>query len=243
MKLEELKVLGLTNGEIKVYTAILNIGISTVNKIHERTGLERRAIYDIINKLIEKGLISYTVERGKRTYQCAPPNKLKEEVGKRIDQLQSFEKLIPDIEKIYQISKPEINVEIFRGKEGIKAVFEDILNYKEARFIGGGWYVIKEMPYYWPKYNKRRIELGIKFYNLIRFEVRKSKLPKDKLTFMKFLPKEFSGAPNVIFIYGNKVVNVLWGEHFFALMTEGKEIADNYRLYHKYLWDKIAKSL
>ena len=46
--MEELKVLGLTKGEIKVYSAILNIGISTLNNIHEKTGIERRAIYDII---------------------------------------------------------------------------------------------------------------------------------------------------------------------------------------------------
>ncbi len=43
-------------------------------------------------------------------------------------------------------------------------------------------------------------------------------------------------------IYGNKVVNIMWGDELFAFMTESKEIADNYKKYHKYLWDKIAKS-
>ena len=35
-----------------------------------------------------------------------------------------------------------------------------MLNYKENYFIGGGWYIVKRFPYYWTKYNKRRIELG-----------------------------------------------------------------------------------
>ena len=65
MELEYLRKIGLTSGEIKVYSAVLEIGASSLNKIHEKTGIERRNIYDILNKLIEKGLVSYVIERGK----------------------------------------------------------------------------------------------------------------------------------------------------------------------------------
>lgn len=241
MHLEQLKVLGLTEGQVKVYSAILNTGISSINIIHEKTGLERRAIYDIINKLIEKGLISYTVEKGKRAYLCSPPSKLKEEANKRIEALRGFEKMIPSIEETYNASKPKISIEVFRGKEGIKTIFEDMLNYKENYFIGGGYYIIDLLPTYWPQYNKRRIELGVKWYNLGRHETKVRKIPKKKLFWVKYLPKEFSGSPSVVFIFGDKIANVLWGEEWFAFMVQSKEIADNYRKYHKYLWDKIAK--
>lgn len=122
-----------------------------------------------------------------------------------------------------------------------ESFFEDMLNYKENYFIGGGWYIVKELPYYWPNYNKRRIKLGVKWFNLVRYELRKTKIPEEKLMYVKFLPKEFSKNPVVVFIYGNKIVNVLWSKEFFAFMTESKEIAENYKNYHKYLWDKMAK--
>ena len=240
MNLKELKTIGLTNGEIKVYSAILNIGSSAVNNIHEKTGLERRAIYDILNKLIEKGLISYTVEKGKRTYQCSPMNKLKEEASKRKKELEKFERLIPDIEKIHNSSKPKTNIEIFRGKEGIKSVFEDLLNYKKGYFIGGRWYVTKEMPVFWSHYNKRRIKKRMEWYNLVLHDAPKT--PTRKYVYVKFLPPEFSGSPSIIWIYGNKVVNLLWGAELFAFMIESKEIADNYKKYHRYLWTKVAQS-
>jgi predicted transcriptional regulator len=239
--MEELKVLGLTNGEIKVYTAILNIGSSTINNIHEKTGFERRAIYDIINKLIEKGLISYTIEKGKRTYQCSNPNKLREKTEKKITELKKFEKKITEIESIYKTTKPEINLEIYRGKEGIKTVFEEMLNYKQNYFIGGGYYIMDLLPHYWPQYNKRRIKLGVEWYSLSRYETKKRKKPGKKLLNIKYLPKEFSGSPSVVFIFGNKIVNVLWGEEWFAFMIESKEIAQNYKKYHKYLWNNIAR--
>ncbi len=69
MELEYLRKIGLSEGEVKVYSAVLNIGTSNLNKIHEKTGIERRNIYDILNKLIEKGLISYTIEKGKKHFQ------------------------------------------------------------------------------------------------------------------------------------------------------------------------------
>jgi sugar-specific transcriptional regulator TrmB len=150
MEIQSLEVLGLSQGEIKVYSSILNLGISTINKIHEKTGFERRAIYDIINKLIEKGLITYTLERGKRTYKCSPPNRLKEKLQKKQEELTEFAGVIPKIQEIYNSSKPQVNFEIFRGKEGIKTVFEDMLNHKNIYAIAGGFYIVRELPYYWP---------------------------------------------------------------------------------------------
>ena len=43
---------------------------------------KRRAIYDILNKLIEKGFVTYTVEKGIRSYQLTSPNNLKEAINK-----------------------------------------------------------------------------------------------------------------------------------------------------------------
>ena len=86
VNLENLKELGLSEGQISVYSAVLELGISTINKIQEKTGIERRNIYDILNKLIEKGLISYTLEKGKRTYQCTHPNKIREEIKQTLEE-------------------------------------------------------------------------------------------------------------------------------------------------------------
>ncbi len=82
MDLFELKEIGLSDGEVKVYTAVLELGIASINKIHEKVGIERRNIYDILNKLIEKGLVSYTLEKQVKVYQCTYPGKIAEEIKK-----------------------------------------------------------------------------------------------------------------------------------------------------------------
>ena len=58
---------------------------------------------------------------------------------------------------------------------------------------------------------------------------------------MKFLPEEFSKSPIVIGIYGDKVVNYLFGKTIIATVTKSKELAESYKAYHKYLWDNVAK--
>ena len=58
---------------------------------------------------------------------------------------------------------------------------------------------------------------------------------------IRFLPKEFSGNPAVIGIYGDKVVNIQYGQEPFAFVIESKELAENYRRYHTYLWENVAE--
>ena len=58
----------------------------------------------------------------------------------------------------------------------------------------------------------------------------------------KFLPPEFSGSPTVTVAYGDKVAQLLFGEYINVFVIESKELAENYKKYHKYLWDKVAKA-
>lgn len=244
MALEILKKLGLSNGEITVYAALLNLGRAPINEIHEKTGIERRNIYDILNKLIERGLTTYVKENKKRLFQISHPNKI---IGYIEEKKHELDKTKEEIDKELQVliekfnfKKPKINAEIYRGTEGVKSVWEEMLNYQEIYWIGSGRYVPKRLPTWFANWNHRRIEGKVKWLNLLRFELRKEITP-FAFEYCKFLPKEFSGNPTSICVYGNKTVNFLLGEDFFAFIIENKEIAENYRKYHTYLWDTVAK--
>src|SRR3989344_9012160 len=244
MSLNILRTIGLSEGEIKVYSAVLDLGSASVNKIHEKVGMERRNIYDILNKLIEKGLITYSEENKKRTFRITHPNKIVgylEEKKKELDNSKNqILKEIPNIIEKFNAKKPEIKSEIFRGPEGTKAVWEEMLNYKEIYWIGSGRYIPKRFPSFFSQWNKRRLKGKIKIFNLLRYELRQEIEPWG-LEYRKFLPKEFSGAPTVISICGDKVIHFLYGENIFSFVIESKELAENYKKYHKYLWDNVAK--
>lgn len=246
MALEVLRKLGLSGGEVRVYSALLDSGPSPVHRIHEKTGIERRNIYDILNKLIERGLATYVAENKKRFFHLAPPSRILGYIREKkhgLDEIKKeVENEIPSILKKFNAGKPEINAEIFRGREGVKTVWEDMLNCKENYWIGSGRYIPKILPHFFAGWNRRRIQSRVKWFNLMRAELRGEIKKPFRLEYLKFLPKEFSGNPTAVSIYGNKVANFLFEEKaLFAIVIENKEIAENYRRYHKYLWDNVAK--
>ncbi|MEK6927760.1 MAG: helix-turn-helix domain-containing protein [Nanoarchaeota archaeon] len=245
MNLEVLRKLGLSEGEIKVYSALLELGATSLNNIHEKVGMDRRNIYDILNKLIERGLASYFDENGKRIFRVSNPDKLIsyiEEKKSSLDDVKNeVNKILPNVKELFNSKKEQLFSEIFKGPEGVKAVWDDMLNYPNIYWIGSGLYVPDRFPAYWNDWNKRRIKKKVGSYHLFRYEKRKL-VSNNMFTNAKFLPPEFSGNPTVTVIYGDKVAQFLFGEELFVFVIQSKDLAENYKKYHKYLWDNVAKT-
>lgn len=240
MKIDGLKEIGLSNGEIEVYSAVLNLGISNLNKIQEKTGIERRNIYDVLNKLIEKGLVSYTIEKGKRTYQCTHPDKLLEEIKKKENSLKELENQIPDIKTLFSAKKPGIRAEVFRGNESIKALMDEMLEYKETYWIGGNSGIEKTSLNFWFKHwMTRRIEGKRWLYDLSDYGTSLENIKSSKKDYYEkqWLPKNLSSPMNVA-IFGDKVAQILWSDQSFAFVLESKEIKESFMKYFEYFWKK-----
>lgn len=246
MDLEILGKIGISEGEIKIYGVLLEIGATSVNTINAKTGIDRRNIYDILNKLIERGVVSYIEENGKKTFKAADPESLLSYIEEKKSSLESVKeelsRFIPSIRTLLNSKMEESFAEIFRGSEGMKSVWNDMLNYDAIYWIGSGLYVPDRFPAFWEDWNKRRIKNHVKSHHLFRYEKR-GEIPKKKYKSFKILPEEFSGNPTATVVYGNKVAQLLLGEKIFVFVITSKELAENYKLYHQFLWNKVAKPL
>ncbi len=252
MELEELKELGFSDGEVKVYRAVLDSGISSLNKIHEKTGIERRNIYDILNKLIDKGLVSYIIERGRRTYQCTHPSKILDEIRRREKFLEGLERKLPEIMAIFRQSRPPIRAEVYRGNEAMKSLLNELLEHRESYWIGGNSTLggknfpqSKAVPqsmhtWFW-HWMDRRAQQKHMMYDLVDHGTylkgyEPGKTAKHEKMSYKYceLPKDLS-SPMVIIIFGTKVAQVLWGDAF-AFIIDSKGIRDSYMKYFNHFW-------
>jgi len=86
----QLKELGLSDNEIKIYLALLEHGILNPTQLAEKTGLHRSYIYDTLDRLLEKGIINTILINNKKNYQAIDPKVLRE-----IFELKFENKLIP----------------------------------------------------------------------------------------------------------------------------------------------------
>ncbi|MFH1520684.1 MAG: helix-turn-helix domain-containing protein [Candidatus Micrarchaeota archaeon] len=246
LDLEDLKELGLSSGQVKVYSAILELGTGSLNAIHEKTGFERRAIYDILNKLIERGLISYTIESGKRTYQCANPKIIGEEIDKQKSALEVLRAKLPSISQAYSLSKPKIRAEVYRGNNAMRTLLEEALDYPATYWIGGNSGVETQtgpdMKRWFKKWTEKRVGYKRFMYDLVDFGTSLEDFPpndvkKHKKYFYKYcqLPEQLC-SPMVIIIFGNKVAQVLWSKQSFAFVLESEEIKESFLKYFHYFW-------
>lgn len=245
MDLPELKELNFTQGQIKVYQGILDLGTAGIHNIQEKTGLERRAIYDILNKLIEKGFITYIDEKKTRKYQCTHPKNLKEAIEQKQQNLEILSNKLPQIINLFTYSKPEIRAEVYRGNEAMKAFLNESLDYDATYWFGGNTGVetcSEEMRLWFKRWTKKRVELKKFMYDLVDFgtyleDFEPNDISKHKKYFYKYcvLPKNLQ-SPMVIIMFGNKVAQVLWSKHSFAFVLDSKELHESFMKYFNHFW-------
>ena len=88
--MKQLKNLGLTENESLIYNALVKHGSSTAGKISQFTGLHRRTVYDSIERLLEKGLISFINKNNRKYFSAASPNRLLEILKEKENSLQEI---------------------------------------------------------------------------------------------------------------------------------------------------------
>ena len=145
-----LQRIGLTKNEIVVYNTLLELGETKTGAILKKSGLNSGKIYEILNSLQKKGLVSCITKNKVKHFSPASPDRvldyLEEKKAEITKQEKSYEKILPELlNKISKI-KAEAKIEIFTGMQGMKTAYKKELNFPkgETLYIMG---VISEKSY------------------------------------------------------------------------------------------------
>ena len=231
---EKLTKIGLTVIESKVYVTLLEYGKANPSVLSRKTGVHRRSIYDVLDRLIEKGLASYIMENGKRFYMASDPKRIQEIID---EQQQEISKILPELEAKFFHSKGKQETLFFRGKEGIKEIFEDQIREGKDVYIIGASHNAKELlRFYIPHYTNKRIKKKIKLHAIYAGLKHQSPVP---LSEVRYLPESFSSLVSTN-IYGNKAAIILWIQDPVAILIKQPDISNTFKKYFDLLWN-IAK--
>lgn len=230
--LQQLKQAGLTENESKIYLSLVDNGPSLAGRISRLTGLHRRTVYDVTEMLIKKGLIGYILKNNRRYFEASNPNRILEMLKEKEDLLTP---VVGDLLTKYNSKKEKQETNFYKGKEGLKAIFEDQLNYKEILIIGASPKAYDILKYYFKWYDQKRTKKKIKV-KIIAYDKKIANIP---LAEIRYLPKKYE-SPVAMNIYGNKTSIILWAEQPIVIAIREKEIADSYRNYFELMW-KLAK--
>lgn len=242
-KLYDLLRIGLTEGEAKVYMALLELGPSTVGPIVKKARVAYSNVYDILNRLVEKGVVSFVVKSKTKYFQAVSPSNLYEYLDKQEKEIEkqkdALKAVLPGLLKLQQM-KPELEAEVFVGKKGLRTAYE--------RLLGGGkdedlFFYIHE-PEYAEKADSFYFSITELFKKVISIRGisnefgRQSDFNKNT-QYIKFRYVGYP-IPGNMEVCGDRTLIISWKEPVIGVLIHSKSIADNFRSYFEAVW-KVAK--
>jgi sugar-specific transcriptional regulator TrmB len=239
---KKLEKIGLNRNEAEVYVNLLQLGQTTAGELIKRTGFHRNIIYDNLEKLIDKGLVSFILEGKRKIFQAAPAYMLTEMLEEKQRELDAKKKTANKIKEqiIKEFGKTQAKQEatIYRGIKGLKFVLKDTLEKGKEYYVFGAPKISLNMlgSAYWKNYNIKRKKKKQTVKMIFNDDLRNwSKQIKDKFTQIRFLPKQFDSLTETI-IYENNVAIIVWTETPIVTLIRDKEVAKGYKQHFDILW-------
>ena len=227
-----------------MYLSLLELGSSSIGEIIKTSGVSGSKTYEVLDRLIKKGLASQIVKNNVKYFEAANPERILDYLNEKKEIIEKEKadvaKIIPQL-ILKQKRTNKGDARIFYGWEGLKTANEDIIGTlkKGEEWLSMG---LAGQPESWEIYfNKRqkvRAEKGIIHKHLLNEKYKSLYKQRKKLahTEFRFLPKELE-MPTSIEIYRDKVIiMIILEESPMAILMESKAVAESFRKYFYAMW-------
>jgi sugar-specific transcriptional regulator TrmB len=239
--------IGLTESERKVYLALLKIGDSTRGKLVEKSGVTGSKVYELLNKLQEKGLASIYLKNKVKHFKPTNPTQIINYIEKKkqeIIEIENKAKLImPTLLANFNSSKEEQEVELISGLNGLEIIFREqieILNKGDTCYVIGGTKGSEEeaVQLFFQKIHVMRENKKIRtkmLFNLNQKETTNKiysskKYPLTKTSYINH------SSPVAINIYKDRVVIIIFGKKITSIYIKSQDVTNSFLEYFNLLW-------
>ncbi len=247
MDIKDLKKIGLTDGEIRLYNALLELGESTRTELAMKSGISPSKIYDVANRLLEKGIISSVKKNGVIHFSAANPERLKDYIINKEAEIKKEKELVdallPALLAKYTKTEEETDIEVFYGWEGMKTAFDDKvkkLNSGDYDYIFGAskGHNSKQADIFFSQYylKKRKNGFGSKiiFNEDVRTNEKRISIFKEKPNEIRFLHQDTFTEIN---LYKDTVLIIMLLKQPIVIRVKNQEAAASFKKFFDTLWN------
>ncbi|MCK5624391.1 helix-turn-helix domain-containing protein [Candidatus Pacearchaeota archaeon] len=237
------KELGFTERETKVYLALLEIGETTVGQITSKTKLQHSKVYETLDKLVEKGLVSYIIVSKTKHFKASDPKEILNIIE---DRKRRFKDVLKELELKQQYSKSKQVAIVHEGFKSLQALFNRIAD--ELQRGDSYWafafkeeYLSETAPLLLRNFHKKLEEKKIDDRALGHASVKKeikNNFDNNKNIKIRYTNNE---TPLGTIIIKGKVINLIWGDRPTAIEITSEQIYKQYKKFFDEIW-KRAKS-
>ncbi len=248
MEADFFKKIGLTQGETKVYLALLKIGETTVGSIGRESKVSKSKMYDLLDKLIDKGLVNYIICDGVKRFSPNSPQSIIDLVMKQEYELNKTKIQAQQLAKELRAQeqhKPIRIAEIIEGVQGLKAIREELLctlaKGDEFLVLGAPRVANEKWEAWFLDFHKRREAQGIGMRIIYNSNAREygEKRRQFRKTQVRYLTNNMI-SPVWLDIYTDAVLFVFTLHQTLAIVIRNKELAQSFKAYFDIIWQTSA---
>lgn len=246
-----LQQLGLTEIEATLYQGLLETGPTTVKELADHVEIKRITTHFNIENLIEKGLVTQTMQGARRRIIAEPPERLRTIIEEKRRDLSIMETKLPQIIEQIHIKTPNLltknnpAIRYFEGEKGFKEVCQRSLDYarKEILFFSNldEWYKVYTAEYDKEHYIPTRLKNNI-FLKILVFNSQRTALMKEEdarvFRQTKFIKDKYLFKTTII-IYQDEVSMMLSSKPYTAILIQDREFYLTFKNIFNQIWDLI----
>ncbi len=240
-----LENIGLSKGEIAVYLAMLETGITSTGDIVKKAKISSSKIYQILERLIEKGLANYIIEHGIRQYSATPVERLMDFMDDKKKSIEdgkdALREMIP-ILKAKQNEQKKTDTLLYRGRAGPIIVLKECLDAgrRGEEVLAYGTTdqddYDKNFPAQTADFVAEHKKIGFKN----RLLYAKGCTFNNPSSEIRYLPKGIV-IPIRTVIYGSKVAIIDFTEPYTTIIIDKKSVCEGYKTQFELLWKMSTK--
>ncbi len=244
---ELLVTIGFSEHQAAVYMALLKLGRATVSEIARKAGINRTTGYDILDSLVEKGMVTISGKKPKQEYVAESPQRigtyLEAEAERTSKQISIAKELIPELSSAHNVTdRPRVM--FYEGKEGLERVYEDTLtSHEPIRGYANVEDMHNTLPNYFPRYYARRAEKKIMIRGIFPATpaaLERTRHDAEETRESALIPADQYYFSPEIDIYDDKVMIASWREKL-GIIIQSKEVAEAMKSIYELAWAEAKR--
>ncbi len=243
-----LEEIGLTKGEIKVYFTLLKIGETTTGRIVDEAQISSGKIYEILEKLIKKGLVSFIIKEKTKYFSASSPNRILDYLQQKERSLKEKEqeiiKELPSLLDLEKSGEKETEIRLFKGFKGVQTVIFEALSEltSDDEVLAMGIFSKKPEQFnlLWPKWHIERIKKKIRcriIFSERGTEYHRS-FKKMRYTDLRIIE---GLTPAAVDVMGSRALIFTHGKDPSCLSIKHPEIVQSFKTFFETLWIQAKK--
>lgn len=244
---KELRSLGLSEKEARVYGALASLGTVTIGAIERKIRIHKQMLYPLLEALEQEGLVGVTLQNGRKHFSITDPDILRTRAESK---LAVADALVPKIYAEMGAENAVSEIKVYKGTTAVQAFFtkrlKEMPRGSNLDLLGAGGEAflstVGRPGMYLKRYDALRIEKKIT-NRMLMYENQRNTDPEytqRRLLETKYLPEQFR-QPTATHIWPDRVSMLIFGDVPQVIEIKSAKMAESFRNYFEMLW-KISKT-